>query len=205
LMYKRFHEMDVPEMMASIVLQTPGKPWEYYRDLARQLWDEARHSMMGEVWFEKIGFDWSQYPNHVGWGMHLNLDRTPLERHIILYFIEQKLMDKRTGKQLEWKIAQSANDDLATYFQDYDWADEVLHAQIGRRWLKPEVGDVKSILERAAQIAVKDNPSIHERSKLTPQVDWWPEYVRDALGKDSTSNAGAENGLIPTFTYQASG
>ena len=51
LMYKRFHEMDVPEMMSSIVLQTKGKPWEYYRDMGRQLWDEARHSMMGEVWF----------------------------------------------------------------------------------------------------------------------------------------------------------
>ncbi len=36
LMYKRFHEMDVPEMMASIVLQTKGKPWEYYRDMGRQ-------------------------------------------------------------------------------------------------------------------------------------------------------------------------
>lgn len=205
LMYKRFHEMDVPEMMASIVLQTEGKPWEYYRDMARQLWDEARHSMMGEVWFARAGFDWSKYPNHVGWAMHLNLDRTPLERHIILYFIEQKLMDKRTGKHLEWQIAQSANDELATYFQDYDWADEVLHAQIGRRWLKPDVGDVKAILERATVIAAMDNPSIRERSTLTPQDDWWPMFVRDILGKESTSSAGAENGLVPTFSYAASG
>ncbi len=84
LMYKRFHEMDVPEMMASIVLQTPGKPWEYYRDMGRQLWDEARHSMMGEVWFAKTGYDWSRYPNHVGWSMHFNLDRSPLELQNIL-------------------------------------------------------------------------------------------------------------------------
>jgi len=205
LMYKRFHEMDVPEMMASIVLETEGKPWEYYRDMGRQLWDEARHSMMGEVWFARAGTDWSKYPNHVGWAMHLNLDRTALERHIILYFIEQKLMDRKTGKRLEWQIAQSANDDLATYFQDYDWADEVLHAQIGRRWLKPDVGDVKAIMERAAEIAKKDNPSIRERSKLAPQDDWWPQYVRDVLGKESTSTAGAENGLVPTFSYASSG
>ena len=201
LMYKRFHEMDVPEMMASIVLQTPGKPWEYYRDMGRQLWDEARHSMMGEVWFAKSGLDWSKFPNHVGWAMHLNLDRKPIERHIILYYIEQKLMDKKTGKHLEWQIAQSAKDDLATYFQDYDWADEVLHAQIGRRWLKPEVGDVKTILERGAQIAAMDNPSIRERAQLTPQIDWWPDIVQTALHKPSTSTAGAENGLVPTFSY----
>ena len=49
LAYKRLREMDVPEMMAPIIHQTRGKPWEYYRDLARQLWDEARHAMMGEV------------------------------------------------------------------------------------------------------------------------------------------------------------
>ncbi len=205
LMYKRFHEMDVPEMMASIVLQTPGKPWEYYRDLARQLWDEARHSMMGEVWFAKTGWDWSKFPNHVGWGMHLNLDRTPIERHIILYFIEQNLMDKETGKRLEWLIAQSANDELATYFQDYDWADEVLHAQIGRRWLKPDVGDVKAILERAREIASLPRPTIDERALTTPQTDWWPDFVKDALGKESTSSAGADSRLIPTFTYSSSG
>src|SRR5471030_2823949 len=114
-------------------------------------------------------------------------------------------MDKKTGKHLEWQIAQSAEDELATYFQDYDWADEVLHAQIGRRWLKPDVGDVKVILERASQIALKGNPSIYERSKLTPQIDWWADYVREVLGKESTSTAGTENALVPKFSYQSSG
>jgi hypothetical protein len=136
LMFKRLHEMDVPEMMASIVLQTPGRPWEYYADMARQLWDEARHAMMGEVWFAKYRIDWGRYDNHVGWSLHLNLDRTPLERHIILYSIEQGLMNGETGKRWEWKIAQTAGDPLATYLQDYDWADEVLHAQIGF-WKRP--------------------------------------------------------------------
>ena len=47
------------------------------------------------------------------------------------------------------EIPHWVHDGLATYFQDYDWADEVLHAQIGRRWLKPDVGDVKTLLEQA--------------------------------------------------------
>jgi hypothetical protein len=205
LMFKRFHEMDVPEVMAGIVLETPGKPWEYYRDMGRQLWDEARHAMMGEVWFAKIGLDWSGYPNHVGWSMHLNLDRSALERHIILYFIEQSLMDGKSGKRLEWKIAQSANDPLATYFQDYDWADEVLHAQIGRRWLKPEVGDVKQLLATAQEIAERHSPSLELRASTTPQVDWWPGFVRDVLGKESTAKPGAENPIVPKFKSVASG
>lgn len=205
LMFKRFHEMDVPELMASILLQTPNKPWEYYRDMGRQLWDEARHSMMGEVWMAKYDIDWSRYPNHVGWAMHLNLDRTPLERHVILYYIEQSLMNGKVGKRLEWLIAQQSGDSLATYFQDYDWADEVLHAQIGRRWLKPDIGNVKNLLELAADIAARPSPSLEARTQTTPQEDWWPRFVRDVLGHDSTSVAGADNPLIPKFETVASG
>ena len=204
LMYKRFHEMDVPEMMASIVGQTPGKPWDYYREMGRQIWDECRHAMMGEVWFARHGVDWSKYPNHVGWVLHLNMDLTPIERHIILFFIEQSLMDGKIGKKLEWEIAKSAADPLATFFQDYDWADEVLHAQIGRRWLKPEVGDVKQILTLGKQIAQRPEPIIEQRRKLHKQIDWWPDFVREVLGTESAANQG-EKLLIPKFNSLASG
>jgi hypothetical protein len=193
LMYKRFHEMDVPEMMASIVVQTKGKDWEYYRDMGRQLWDEARHAMMGEIWFAKYDIDWSRYPNHVAFSLYLNLDRTPLERHIVLYNIEQSLMNGKWGKRQEWLIAQNANDPLATYFQDYDWADEVLHAQIGRKWLKPEIGTVKAILDRAAEINAKPRENLEARRKSTAQIDWWPTYVSDILGKPSTSKNSEPN------------
>src|SRR5262249_52929696 len=55
MLYKRLREIDVPEMMASIIHQTKGKPWGYYRDMSRQLWDEARHAMLGEVGFVALG------------------------------------------------------------------------------------------------------------------------------------------------------
>lgn len=205
LMFKRLHEMDVPEMMAGILLQTPGKPWDYYHDMARQLWDEARHAMMGEVWFATHGVDWSRYPNHVGWALRLNLDLTPLERHIVLFGIEQNLMDRARGKRFEWTIARQANDPLAVYLQDYDWADEVLHAQIGRRWLKPDAGEVKTILEKAQEIAARPSPTLQTRAAMTPQVDWWPRFVKEALGKDNASSAGAQDPRSPTFQASSSG
>src|SRR5262245_5997817 len=37
MFYKRLREVDVPEMMASIITETPDKPWDYYRDMTRQL------------------------------------------------------------------------------------------------------------------------------------------------------------------------
>ena len=61
LYFKRLREIDVPEMMASIIAETPDKPWAYYVDMTRQLWDEARHAMMGEVGFAAMGIDWPQH------------------------------------------------------------------------------------------------------------------------------------------------
>jgi hypothetical protein len=188
LMFKRLHEMDVPEMMASILLQTPGQPWDYYRDMARQLWDEARHAMMGEVWFAARGVDWAAYPNHVGWSLHMNLDRDALERHAILYAIEQGLMDGHTGKRYELEITQQAHDPLAAHFQDFDWADEVLHAQIGRHWLKPVLGDPRAILAYAERASQKPTPNLEAARATTPQEDWWPRLTQAVLGKPSSSD-----------------
>ena len=114
-------------------------------------------------------------------------------------------MDREKGKRLEWLIAQKSGDPLATYFQDYDWADEVLHAQIGRRWLKDDVGGTKEILERGRELAARPSVTMEARSRTTPQEDWWPRFVRDVLGKESTTQAGADNGLIPTNIGSASG
>ncbi|MFN0067155.1 MAG: hypothetical protein ACKVYV_05910, partial [Limisphaerales bacterium] len=124
--YKRLREIDVPEMMAGIITETPGKPWDYYRDMTRQLWDEARHAMMGEVGFVKLGVDWPRLVRvNFTWSLGLNTQLQPFERHAVLYFIEQGLMP-RTGKRFEWEVAQAAGDPLAATFQDFDWADEVL-------------------------------------------------------------------------------
>src|SRR5213075_1104149 len=82
--YKRLREIDVPEMMASIITETPGKPWEYYREMSRQLWDEARHAMMGEVGFNAVGVDWSKIPITWTWSLNLNTQLKPLDRHAVL-------------------------------------------------------------------------------------------------------------------------
>ena len=133
MFYKRLREIDVPEMMASIIHETKGKPWDYYLEMTRQLWDEARHAMMGQVGFVAHGIDWTRVPINFTWSLQSQHAATALERHAVLYFIEQGLMP-RTGKRFEWETATASGDPLAARIQDYDWADEVLHSQIGRRW-----------------------------------------------------------------------
>lgn len=181
MFYKRIREIDVPEMMASIITETPSKPWEYYRDMTRQLWDEARHALMGEVGFVNLGVDWRHVMINFTWSLGLNMQLTPIERHGVLYFIEQGLMPK-TGKRYEWEVATASHNPLAALFQDYDWADEVLHAHIGRAWYVSAF----SSAQQAKQYGDESWSKVlvdwrrWRDDGLTQHRNWWPEVYREA-------------------------
>jgi hypothetical protein len=184
MFYKRLREIDVPEMMASILQQTPGKPWKYYRDMSRQLWDEARHAMLGEVGFNHLGIDWTKIPINFTWSTNLNTQLEPWERHAVLFFIEQGLMP-RTGKRFEWETAQASGIPLAALFQDFDWADEVLHAQIGREWYVKEFGDLNEAMSYGDRCwsQVMSHWKSYRDQGLTEHRNWWPEIYLDACRK----------------------
>jgi hypothetical protein len=182
MFYKRLREIDVPEMMASIIVQTRDKPWDYYRDMTRQLWDEARHAMMGEVGFVNLGIDWPSkvMVNHT-WALALNTQLKPIERHAVLYFIEQGLMPKN-GKRFEWEVGQASHNPLSGLFQDYDWADEVLHARIGRDWYLKEFGNAQEAVKYGDQCwsRVLMNWENWKKEGLTQHRNWWPDLYREA-------------------------
>ncbi|MFM1770360.1 MAG: hypothetical protein RJA22_2889 [Verrucomicrobiota bacterium] len=182
MFYKRLREIDVPEMMAGILAQTPGKPWEYYRDMTRQLWDEARHALMGEVGFVALGIDWPRCVRvNFTWSLALNTQLTPLERHAVLYYIEQGLMP-RTGKRFEWEVGLASHNPLSALFQDYDWADEVLHARIGRDWYLPAFADAKAAVRYGDECWSKVllNWEAWRREGRTEHRNWWPDLYRAA-------------------------
>jgi hypothetical protein len=187
MFYKRIREIDVPEMMASIITETPGKPWGYYRDMTRQLWDEARHAMMGEVGFVSLGMDWTKVMVNFTWSLRLNTQLTPLERHGVLYYIEQGLMPK-TGKRFEWETAQAAHNPLSTLFQDYDWADEVLHARVGRDWYVSQFESPKEAVDwgdRAWSKVLVDWRDWRDRG-LTQHRNWWPDVYAEFCAAQHT-------------------
>jgi hypothetical protein len=182
MFYKRLREIDVPEMMASIITETPGKPWGYYQDMTRQLWDEARHAMMGEVGFANVGVDWPrQVMVNFTWSLGLNTQLKPIERHAVLYFIEQGLMP-RNGKRFEWEVGLASHNPLSGLFQDYDWADEVLHAKIGRDWYLPQFNDPKTAVKYGDDCwsKVLMNWSGWREQGLTQHRNWWPDCYREA-------------------------
>jgi hypothetical protein len=203
LFFKRMREINVPEVMSSIIFETPGKPWPYYRDMIRQLWDEARHAMMGEVGFVSLGLDWTKIPMDVTWSRSLNKMLSPLERHAVLFTIEQGLMPKKVGKEYEWEVALSAESSLSQLIQDYDWADEVLHARIGRQWYVPEIGTQQEALAYGDQ---RWSRIVHvswdetRNMGLTEHRNWWPDVYKEAcvlLGEEPDPKA-----LAFHVTYQ---
>jgi hypothetical protein len=177
--------MDVPEMMASIIVERTGQPWEFYLDFSRQLWDEARHAMMGTVALTARGVDWTRLPLNVGFSLRLNLHATPLERQVMLYAIEQSLMPAETGKRYEYQTAVDAGDALSAHFHDYDWADEVLHAQIGRRWLKREGIGTEEAIRQGQAVHEKTWPKLDDYSDGEPKQDWWDWFVGRVLKRPS--------------------
>jgi hypothetical protein len=180
--YKRLREIDVPEMMASILHDLRDEePWEFHMEMSRQLWDEARHAMMGEVGFVAQGIDWRQIPINFTWSRNLNMQLDARERHGVLFFIEQGLMP-RTGKRYEWEVGLASGDRLSGLFQDFDWADEVLHAQIGRRWYVPRyksLGEALAYGDRCWTKVVSHWRDYRDQG-LTEHRNWWPEVYRAA-------------------------
>jgi len=185
LLCKRALEMDVPEVMASFLFERKDQPWEFYLDYSRQLWDEARHAMMGTVAFESRGVDWTGIPLNVGFSLRLNLHATPLERQAVLYAIEQSLMPAETGKRFEYETAVAAGDELSTHFHDYDWADEVLHAHIGRRALKREGISREDAISLGQEVHERTWKELDRYKSREAQANWWPEFVKRVLGKES--------------------
>jgi hypothetical protein len=202
LLCRRTLEMDVPEAMASFLTERRDRPWPFYREYGRQLWDEARHALMGTVALTARGVEWTQVPLHVGFSLRLNRHADPLERQIVLYAIEQSLMPADTGKRFEYETAVEAGDLLSAHFHDYDWADEVLHAQIGRRWLNHEGIPVRDAIRRGAEIHERTWREL-ERYRTRGEVDpwdWWRDFVRRVLGRESAATRPAEG--PPTIVTQ---
>jgi hypothetical protein len=185
LLCKRLLEMDVPEMMASFLAEDGELPWAHERAYRRQLWDEARHSMMGEAAFEAAGVDWTRIPLNVGFSLRLNRHATARERELLLYAIEQSLMPAGSGKRFEYETAVAAGDRLSALFHDYDWADEVLHARIGRSWLRAAGLHTPDAAARGRAVHERTWKELDRYRESGDSPDWWFDFVQEVLGRPS--------------------
>ena len=111
---------------------SPELGWEFTRDAARWLYDESRHMLMGKERLERWGFE----PGQVPLGAYIYeacAGQDPIYRLGMLGYFETK----NIGRKRERADAFHAMGDLTSETDmEFDWADETLHAEYGRRWLR---------------------------------------------------------------------
>jgi hypothetical protein len=63
----------------------------------------------------------------------------------------------------------------------------VLHAQIGRRWLKAEGIHGGDVLDRGTAVHEKTWDKLETYRARQPQRVWWSDFVKDVLGYPSVA------------------
>jgi hypothetical protein len=177
MMRVRVYEMAAAEVPASVLFERPEMSLEFYRDAARHIWDEARHSMFGQAAIEAAGHAIREYHAFVG-DYSWSIRRPPAERYAWLTMgLENAFMRYPPGKREEYEYCRDvAQHPLMTLFQDYDWADEVVHAQLGRRWSPILMGN-QATLDEARQLG--DRLATEFFQWLAAQTDEMPGAAAD--------------------------
>jgi hypothetical protein len=79
-------------------------------------------------------------------------------------------------------VAVATANPLTALIQDYDWADEILHAKIGRDWFVPEIGnqlEAQKFGDECWSRALADWTKWRDDG-LTQHRNWWPEIYTQA-------------------------
>jgi uncharacterized ferritin-like protein (DUF455 family)/bacterioferritin (cytochrome b1) len=126
-----FNELYAAALLASVLYDAdPAEvPWEFFKDLAKQFWDEVRHSEFGAVRLRELGVE-PDLCNPVLF--ERTQDMSILHRVCYLtlgletYFMPRKA--PRVKKFLE------GGDPRSQLFADQDWSDEITHVRNGTKW-----------------------------------------------------------------------
>jgi hypothetical protein len=152
--YTHFTELPVIDIVGSIVYdgRQYDMPFDYYLEFIRQMWDEARHTMMGFERLKAFGVDPYSVPIPVG---HYTVwtSLSLLHRLASLTQVGEacSFEPKRAWVAAAWK----RNDPLSALEHEYDIVDERTHVTFGSRWIKHlmqitgEQRDVKTVVQDA--------------------------------------------------------
>ena len=100
----RLSEINVAEGLAVVLCETKEMPWEFYWDISRHLWDEVRHSMMGEAAIEATFGTVSAIPMREYESVYC-MEAPALEQYATLGLeIEGAQMKYPIGKRGEWEF-----------------------------------------------------------------------------------------------------
>jgi Protein of unknown function (DUF455) len=111
---------------------SPELGWEFTNEAARWLYDESRHMLMGKERLEGWGFDPAQIPLG-GYIYEAWQHEDPLYGLGMLGYFETKNIGRKRERAAAFHEMGDATSEID---MEFDWADETLHAEYGRRWLR---------------------------------------------------------------------
>jgi uncharacterized ferritin-like protein (DUF455 family) len=111
---------------------SPELGWEFTREAARWLYDESRHMLMGRDRLSRWGLEPGQIPLG-GYIYEACAGQDPLYRLGMLGYFETKNIGRKRERA---RAFHDLGDATSETDMEFDWADETLHAEYGRRWLR---------------------------------------------------------------------
>jgi hypothetical protein len=136
-------EVQAADSCASMLFDAPDMPWEFYFDLGRHMWDEARHAMFGERKLVELGTS-AQAAGLSTKAYAMRQTLTPLDRYAALSTQEA---DAFPGKHAGLKDSIAHGDSTSAMAWSYDIADETQHVRFGAKWIPvmiEKVGEPRS-------------------------------------------------------------
>ncbi len=134
-LHRHMHnEMQTLEIASQNLADFPNAPWDLRLQLARQCWDETRHTLLVYRRLLEIGGRKGEFPvMNYEWGVTQMLDSLPARLAVQNRTFEAGEMDLLRQQERMWT---AAGDPATGKLMDGLLADEVQHVRFANRWLK---------------------------------------------------------------------
>jgi hypothetical protein len=162
-----FNEMDAAEYIPTILYEIKGMPWEFYYDVARHTWDEARHSEFGYELLKQMDFNPSDFEVWTCTYMS-TMKLSPYERYAAVTCIYEPGSFAVKPDYLEKLSNEISAEDWVVELLRFDLADETNHVRYGQKWvekLMKHYGDERPVKDFVKELSEKITSLRAEQSK----------------------------------------
>lgn len=171
------NEITAAETLGSILWLTPEMPWEYQHNVARHLWDEVRHSQLGQVRVQQLGLKVEDVPQVVQiYNVMMTLPAVD-QYALLTTVIEPNGMPEKSANREHW---EEIGDEISAAAVSYDWSDENFHVRWGKKWT-PVLLETYHYAETPQEIADRTEAWLLENTPVKMQQ----KMAIDAHGKPS--------------------
>ncbi len=159
------NEMTAAETLGSILWLTPEMPWEYQYNVSRHLWDEIRHSQLGQVRVQQLGLRIEDVPQVVQiYNVMMTLPAVD-QYALLTTVIEPNGMPEKSANREHW---EEIDDEISAAAVSYDWSDENFHIRWGKKWT-PVLLETYGYTETPEEIAARTEAWLLENTPVKMQ------------------------------------